>query len=66
MKNLSINAKLQIASFVSIIVVSCMIATSSIYSVTKLSDETIKDTFIFDFYNCFLIVMVNAVVSNYY
>jgi len=42
MKNLSINAKLQIASFVSIIVVSCMIATSSIYSVTKLSDETIK------------------------
>ena len=43
MKNLSIKAKLQIAAFLSIIMVSLLIAASSIYSVNELSSNTIKE-----------------------
>ena len=42
MKNLSIKMKLQLAAFVSIIIVSVLIAASSIYSVKKLSKDTIQ------------------------
>lgn len=42
MKNLSIKAKLQIVAFLSIIIVSILIATSSIYSVNELSKIPLK------------------------